>query len=328
MAKDVNGGDVKIDGGPLSGTSTNGNIILGGTRGNVGIGTTAPSDVFEVVKNQDSGTLMKVTNSTTGTGAYAGLKLQNDGGTTGIGTLNLDSSTHATLPNRLALSSGTNVAGLDLRANDASGDIRMYTVGSERLRLDNIGRLGIGTTAPDEYLVVNNGSSIGKYTSSGWTHSSDRRLKHSITPLDDSLSKILKLQGVNYVFNNDVKNKNQIGFIAQDVETVYPEVVVTDENGFKSMIYANLVAPIVESIKSLYQSFKALESEQIETQYEMDLLKAENAIIKNENKKIWDELERIKLENEVLREKTEKSEKETADFKTRLERMERILQSH
>jgi predicted nuclease with TOPRIM domain len=133
---------------------------------------------------------------------------------------------------------------------------------------------------------------------------------------------------VNYVFNNDVKNKNQIGFIAQDVETVYPEVVVTDENGFKSMIYANLVAPIVESIKSLYQSFKALESEQIETQYEMDLLKAENAIIKNENKKIWDELERIKLENEVLREKTEKSEKETADFKTRLERMERILQSH
>jgi hypothetical protein len=115
------------------------------------------------------------------------------------------------------------------------------------------GRVGIGTTAPDDKFVVNNGTTIGRYTAAGWTHSSDARLKHDIKKLDGSLEKILKLRGVNYVLNTDPEKSKQIGFIAQEVEPLFPEVVKTDKDGYKSMVYANLLAPLVEAFKDLYK---------------------------------------------------------------------------
>ena len=42
-----------------------------------------------------------------------------------------------------------------------------------------------------------------------------------------------------------------MGLIAQEVEGVYRDIVHTDENGFKSVQYASLIAPIIESVKAL-----------------------------------------------------------------------------
>ena len=109
--------------------------------------------------------------------------------------------------------------------------------------------------------VVFNGSTTGRYTTGGWTHSSDRRLKNSVVPLVNSLEKIVQLDGISYKYNNDVSQKTQVGFIAQQVETIFPEVVETDKNGFKSMIYSNLVAPVVEAIKELYEKITRHERE-------------------------------------------------------------------
>lgn len=136
----------------------------------------------------------------------------------------------------------------------AANTLAAATGGAERVRIDSAGNIGIGTTSPDERFVVYNGSTTGKYTTSGWTHSSDMRLKHDIAPIENSLDKIIKIQGVEYKFNSDPENKTQVGFIAQQVEPIFPEVVQTDSNGFKSMVYSNLVAPIVEAIKELYYS--------------------------------------------------------------------------
>ncbi len=84
------------------------------------------------------------------------------------------------------------------------------------------------------------------------THS-DVRLKKNILPLTDALSRVTQLRGVNYQWRDTDKDqgKIQMGLIAQEVEEVFPEVVSTDEDGFKSVAYSKLVAALIEAVKEL-----------------------------------------------------------------------------
>ena len=82
---------------------------------------------------------------------------------------------------------------------------------------------------------------------------SDRRLKTDIEPITNALPKVMRMQGVHYK-RNDIENaKEQIGVIAQDMETIVPEVVLTadDEMQTKSVDYGKLCAVLIESIKEL-----------------------------------------------------------------------------
>ena len=97
------------------------------------------------------------------------------------------------------------------------------------------------------------------------TESSDKRLKENINSLENSLEKVLNLNGVSY---NKIATpeKSEIGFIAQEVEEVIPELVETDEDGMKSVSYARTVALLVEAMKdqqniinSLNERIKLLE---------------------------------------------------------------------
>ena len=91
-------------------------------------------------------------------------------------------------------------------------------------------------------------------------YNSDRRLKKDIKPLSGSLSKILKLEGVSFVWKEG-GDKN-IGLIAQNVEMVYPELVITNPStGLKSVEYGNLVAPLIEAIKEQQKEINALKIE-------------------------------------------------------------------
>ena len=126
------------------------------------------------------------------------------------------------------------------------------------MTIEGGGDVAIGTTNATAKFHVYNGSTTGRYTTSGWVHTSDRRLKRDIEPLESSLTKILELEPVEYIFKDDEKNTQQIGFIAQDVEPLFPEVVQTDDLGFKSMVYSNLVAPVVGAIQELYQQINTL----------------------------------------------------------------------
>jgi hypothetical protein len=98
---------------------------------------------------------------------------------------------------------------------------------------------------------------------SGWIKklSSDIRLKENITPLDNSLGKVLKLQGVNFTWRSDSTHKNDIGFIAQDVQKVLPELVIQDKNnGLLSVKYQNMVAILAEAIKEQQQEIELYKS--------------------------------------------------------------------
>ena len=94
--------------------------------------------------------------------------------------------------------------------------------------------------------VSMNGNNIDN--AGAYYYSSDRRLKKNISRIDDNLDKIMKIDGVRFQWRDD--NKTALGFIAQDVEKFYPELVNTNsDTGLKSINYDGMIAPMVETIK-------------------------------------------------------------------------------
>ena len=83
------------------------------------------------------------------------------------------------------------------------------------------------------------------------TQYSDERLKQNVVTIDNALNKVNQLRGVYYNRTDINTEANQIGLIAQETESVVPEVVHTanDELGTKSISYGQLNALLVEAIK-------------------------------------------------------------------------------
>lgn len=88
---------------------------------------------------------------------------------------------------------------------------------------------------------------------------SDIRHKSNIKRLTNSLDKVKQLKGVSYNYKGN--ERTSIGFIAQEVEPILPEVVSTDGDGFKSVGYANIVALLSEAIKEQQAMIEELRAE-------------------------------------------------------------------
>lgn len=86
---------------------------------------------------------------------------------------------------------------------------------------------------------------------------SDERLKDNIETLTDGLDKVEQLRGVTYTRDE----RENIGVIAQEVEKILPEIVLTadDEMGTKSVDYSRLTAVLIEAVKDLSARVKELE---------------------------------------------------------------------
>lgn len=118
----------------------------------------------------------------------------------------------------------------------------------------NEGSVGIGTTTPSCLLDV-----TGTICANGMPLSSDRRYKTNIRTIEDGLSSVLRMRGVTYDFNQEAfPNKQfsedkQIGFIAQEVESIFPELVMTNTEGYKAVNYVQLTPILLEAIKELMQ---------------------------------------------------------------------------
>lgn len=94
------------------------------------------------------------------------------------------------------------------------------------------------------------------------TATSDIRLKENIEPLSDSLEKLLQLTGVTYSWIG--QEGKRIGFIAQEVEKVIPELVFTNENTedkIKGIHLDNITAVLVEAIKEQQKIIEELKTE-------------------------------------------------------------------
>ncbi len=269
---------------------SNTNLFHNGT--NVGIGTTGPLAALQVVGNiHVSGADRTIFNRSNnalslGTNNTSRLHIDNVGGI-GLGTTSIPTET------RLVIGAmNTTNEGGQMQLNAPGGSYttahfidnyeNMFRIMSgtnagsstTRLAINANGNVGIGTVGPAQLFTVFNGTSTGTYTTTGWAHASDARLKSNVKQLDNALDKVLKLRGVGFDWNSGTSGR-QIGFIAQEVEQVFPEVIVINDDGTYTMAYQNLVAPVVEAIRELDAKIERVTPEGMVSRDELEALRAE-----------------------------------------------------
>ncbi len=264
-------------------------IIANG--GNVGIGTAAPGVKLHVVggwilaqgtgSGADPATRIGVLDSDNSGGIQGWWFSQNQDGKFAIHQGNVGDRINIDGNGNVGIGTTTPTAKLhvagDLKVDGtitSSGGGSQWTTSGANIYY-NTGNVGIGTATPQQKLDV-----AGSIQATSFLYSSDERKKENISKINDALLKIENLKGVSFNFIGN--NKTQLGFIAQEVEKVFPETVVTDSRGYKSVQYGNLIAPTVEAVKELSAQNKKQDQEILALKEEIKNLKKEIESMKNE----------------------------------------------
>lgn len=145
---------------------------------------------------------------------------------------------------------------------NAAGENDLFCVGN-----------GTETARANAFLITkDNKASVA----GALVQTSDARLKTNINGIDNSLVSLMKLRGV--TFNWDLaKRPNsdkalQYGFIAQEVEKVFPELVNTDANGYKSLNYIGVIPVLTEAVKEQQSEIEDLKKENQELKSALESL--------------------------------------------------------
>ena len=147
----------------------------------------------------------------------------------------------------------------------ANARLRIFNGGSETngITILENGNIGMGTTSPSTRLYVN-----GDITANSVAGTSDIRFKTNIRPVMGALDKVKALRGVYFNWNQkafpekEFGSQVEIGFIAQEVEKIVPEIVTKDKtkDEYRSVKYDKLVALLVEAIKEQQKQIDSLNS--------------------------------------------------------------------
>ncbi len=254
--------------------------------GNVGIGTTSPSQKLDVIGDiqstgwirtkgsnglyfQDHGGGWNMSDNTWirsfgNKDVYINKMLRADGGfqVDGRTMINGDGYWHtaqSTVNNHYGIFEGR-------RDDGKRGFYLGYGNGSSTvdLHLDNASRLditggnvymsnnvGIGTTSPGEKLQVN-----GNVKADSFVYNSDRRLKKNIKKLENYRD-ILKINAVRFNWKKD--GKADVGIIAQEVQKYFPEFVKKDDKGILAVDYPKLAVPMINLLQEQDKKIKEQE---------------------------------------------------------------------
>ena len=220
--------------------------------GNVGIGTTDPANKLNVQTSSD------VRLGVWGGTGYAAIQSANDanntlkklrfdaseyffiGGNVGIGTTDPDALLH--------LKGGNEVAKIKFEVGTADADkFKIYASTSGRLYVNSYsGNTGV-------YL---------NYNGTSWSSNSDETLKDNITSLGTVGDKLknYRTSYFNWKADTDTPPKRNIGFIAQDWETDFPEVVTKKEGETLGMQYTETIPILLKYIQELEARITILEA--------------------------------------------------------------------
>ena len=146
--------------------TTVGNVILGSTSGNVGIGTASPGIKLQVETSVNGSDGIWTRNVNTGTSAYGAVIANSAIG--GIG-LRAHSAAHGAWPNTSMLHSASGFSNGLVLFQEGAFPIAFWTNANERMRITSTGNVGIGTTSPTFQLDVNRigGANEGKWARLG-----------------------------------------------------------------------------------------------------------------------------------------------------------------
>jgi hypothetical protein len=193
------------------------------------------------------------------------------GGTSGNQSLNVDattltynpSTTTFTCPNLAGTASfvsstsnafiqnGNSFGATALLGTNDNQSLALETSGSTRMFISSSGNIGMGngfTSAAYPLHVSASVSNVSIYASNDIVAFSDQSVKENIRLIENVLERIGDSRGVLYD-RIDNGEKDNIGFIAQELEVAFPELVVTNEDGTKAVKYQNAVAVLFEAIK-------------------------------------------------------------------------------
>ncbi|HEU4796459.1 MAG TPA: tail fiber domain-containing protein [Pyrinomonadaceae bacterium] len=136
--------------------------------------------------------------------------------------------------------------------------------GTERMRILSNGRVGIGTSAPDQLLSVNGNAS--KSGGGSWATFSDERLKNITGPFKSGLNAVMQLQPLRFEYRpNNAMNiaqvGEQIGFGAQAVQKVIPEAVTANADGYLMINNDPIIWTMLNAIKEQQQQILELKQE-------------------------------------------------------------------
>jgi hypothetical protein len=115
---------------------------------------------------------------------------------------------------------------------------------------------------------------------------SDERLKQNIRPIMNALDMMLSLRGVKYEWKDTGRfgNQTEVGFVAQEVQEVLPEVV-RDSGEYLSLNTKNIVAVVVEAVKELHTKVEEYFTRTERLEREVDMLRGEIEAMKGGEKR-------------------------------------------
>ena len=247
--------------------------------GNLGVGTSSPLTKLSIQGTAGANDVLNVASST-----GASLLYVNAAGSVGIGTaspsaklevsgniVTTGASTNLFKGSNFVSNSGGALS--NFGASDGgfyfvpsgNGAMSFVTGGADHMRLDSSGRLGIGTTSPSFLLGVGNNTvsgTIAQFENStgscfinpnnaftGCT--SDLRLKTNIVPLDSELASVMALNPVTYTWISDASSTPHFGFIAQEVQKIFPDLVMQGPDGYYALNYAGFAPYLTRAIQEI-----------------------------------------------------------------------------
>ncbi len=295
-SENSNGGSVSIIGGSGSGSGGDhgGSIIISSGDGYHG------GDI-DIRTGNASGSNSGTINISTGNGGTPGhINLNTAYGNANLGSITLSTGQeyqpanswqgHITLATgrlgsiKLLSSTGISLKTTDYRygsnirletSSNNEGENNIFLIVGDSPDPDGVSR-GI-ILNPNVGLVEVIGS--GTYTGS-WTQASDRRYKSNIKPLLNLLNNVMLLQPVEYDWKkeefpeNNFPDGNQIGLIAQEVEELFPEIVATNRDGYKSVDYSKLSVLLLQSMKEQQNEIEKQSDEISEMKSDIEELKS------------------------------------------------------
>ena len=246
-------GDTTIVGtltGNISGSASSASYIQGGNVvGAVSIANTASyisaTNVDGTVNNSYTASYISATNID-GT-------VNNSYTASYVNVTNLDGTIDISSQTNLGVTDTTGQTGINftLSGDDITGTLAGLGTSAD-VQFDSF---GVGTAASGTTGEIRATGDITAY------YSSDKRLKDNITPLSNAINKINQIGGYEFDWNsNSSHSGHDVGVIAQEIEAVLPEVVVTRDNGYKAVRYEKIVALLIEAIKDQQSQIDELKS--------------------------------------------------------------------
>ena len=230
-------------------------LYLDAGNDRVGIGTASPSSPLEVYNTAAA----EICIATSSDAATARILLSHNGSNEGFFQQHGNN-----------FSTPARASNIEIYNSFSTGEITFHTDSTTPdMTITADGKVGIGTASPSEVLDV-----IGTIECIHVTETSDERLKDNILDIEEpSTCKIKALKARSW----DWKNKefgNTIGFIAQELEQIIPEAVVTHkaivdektgetiENESKAIVPTVILTHLVKTVQELTARIEELENKQ------------------------------------------------------------------